>query len=121
MRTVAVLCLSLLLATPAAAQNYRRAGDTAAAPASKTLTITSPQKCYDQIGPAEAQDVRNNFERPYEECLRRLGEKLKRDQQAEADKAKATAEESSSPATTPHYYRVQKDKKDDAKKPAEKK
>lgn len=117
----AALCLLLLLAAvPVRAENYHRAGGEEAVEAapSNTLTITSTQKCYDQIGPVEAHDVRTHFERPYEECLRRLSEKMKREQQEKAEKAKAAAE-AEAPTPPSNYYRVQKPKKS-ADKPAEK-
>lgn len=75
-------------------------------PVSRSLVITPVDKCYEQIGAAAAHEVRTQFARPYEECMRRLDEKLKQEQveKAKADAAAAHVD----PPSPKNYYRVQK-------------
>ena len=86
------LCQTALYLPAQAQTNYYNAdqqpaasGSAAAenenAPPSHTVVVTSIQKCYAQLGHAEALDIERNFVKPYEECQRRLVIKLKKQQQ----------------------------------------
>lgn len=83
----------------------------------KTLTITSLQKCYDQISHEDALDIQRNYIKPWQECRRRLSLKLKNDA-----KSKKTEADTRPPATPRNFYRVQntprRDSSEEAKKPA---
>jgi hypothetical protein len=97
------------------------------APASHTVVVTSIEKCYVQLGPAETLDIEKNYTKPYEECQKRLALKLKAQQQLKAGQQKssnvAPATDATAPKTAPQnapapdasppdeglYYRVQKD------------
>jgi hypothetical protein len=132
---LAILCL---MAAPAWAQtgyyNDDQSGaaspDDAAASQSHTVIVTSIEKCYAQLGYAERMDIEQHFEKPYEECQRRLALKIKQQQQLKAGQVKNTNNAQgagaantndpppaknppeaapAAPANEGSYYRVQKD------------
>jgi hypothetical protein len=101
-------------AAPAAAQNnYYNPGDAVEkkqeAPAeageeSKTLTITSIQKCYDQLTRKDALDIQKNYIKPYQECQRRLELKIKKEQWL---KDKPATAQDPVPEKPENFFRVQ--------------
>ncbi len=73
----------LSLSSAAAGQdNYYNAGQLEAAEEgskAQSFTVTSIQKCYQQLSREEALEIQNNFIKPYKECHRRLAlQKLKK-------------------------------------------
>jgi hypothetical protein len=94
-----MIALCLLAATPAYAQGHYSIDPDAASPAaddaddnasaeerapppSHTIVVTSIEKCYAEIGHAEAMDIEQHYTAPYEECQRRLALKVRQQQTA---------------------------------------
>jgi hypothetical protein len=90
------LCACLFSSYPAAAEE-------SFSPA-RSATVTSVQKCLDQLDPADAADIRARYVHPYQECQKRLRLKLEHKKQAEA---KAAAETPVAP-TPRNFVRVKK-------------
>lgn len=58
-------------------------------PTSRTVTVTSVEKCYAQLPAEDVIDIKTNFVKPYEECQKRLMRKLKADRTLKAGEVKA--------------------------------
>jgi hypothetical protein len=86
----------------AVAAAAREAGAAAPAAASNSIVVTSLSTCLDKLDPADANEVRTRYVKPYAECQYRLREKLER--KAEAKK---TAQEAPVAASPRNYLRVQ--------------
>jgi len=48
-----------------------------AVPAAHNFVVTSIGKCYAQLGHDETMDIERHFDKPYQECQRRLALKIK--------------------------------------------
>lgn len=97
-RPVFLFCLSVLFtaAPPARAEEP--------ATVSQTRVITPVQECFDKMTPEEVMDIRNNFAKPYQECQRRLQDKLRQSAAPQDNAAAAPV------AQTPrNFVRVQQD------------
>ena len=108
-------CFFLHTPHPAFAQaNYYNADqddtDTAVTPGEEeapqptTLTVTSIEKCYKQIGREDALDIQRNFVKPYQECQRRLALKLKKATEKPVPETKKDAKPE--PEIPQGFYRV---------------
>lgn len=75
-------------------------------------TVTSLQKCLDQLGAKDAIDIQSNYMKPWQECQRRLEEKLEKEQAQKVQEAK----EATTPITPRNYIRIQQPKKAESEK-----
>ena len=120
----------LLAATPAFAQGYYNEDSAPAAPSansaipqaevptSHSFIVTSIEKCYAQLGHADALDIQQHFVKPYEECQRRLAIKTQQEHELKAGQQKnAKTPPAQNPDAPPAvqplsdqglYFRVQK-------------
>jgi hypothetical protein len=57
--------------------------------AANSFTVTSIQKCYAQLKHEDALEIQKNYIKPYEECQRRLAQKLKNEQEKKPGSAGA--------------------------------
>ena len=105
MKFLTVLLLLLLTVSPALA-----AEDEGPAYGMQSHSVTSAEECLKQLDPDEALDVRKNAAMPWQECQRRLQEKLKQEREKkQSEEAEAEREPTPPPAETPrNYIRVQK-------------
>jgi hypothetical protein len=97
------------------------------APTAHNFVVTSIEKCYAQLGHAEAMDIEQHFVKPYQECQRRLALKIKQQHEVKPGQQKTVTPQNGSsqnstmqsppdnPASAPApltdeglYYRVQK-------------
>jgi hypothetical protein len=75
-----------------------------AAPAAHSFVVTSIEKCYAQLGHTEAVDIEQHFDKPYEECQRRLALKIKQQHEIKPGQQKtvtATSPIGASPNAAP--------------------
>ena len=121
--------LCLLAAAPAFAQGYYNEDSAPAAasansaipqaevPTSHSFIVTSIEKCYKQLGHADALDIQQHFVKPYEECQRRLSIKTQQEHELKAGQQKKPPPAQNAPDNPPAvqplsdqglYFRVQK-------------
>jgi hypothetical protein len=77
--------------TPSVAEKADPAAEEAQegpAPKPKTFTVTSVQKCYEQLGKEDVADIRKNYTKQYQECQRRLAEQTRKKQTLKAGEKK---------------------------------
>ena len=68
----------------------------------QSLTVTSVEKCLEQLPPAEALEVRTRYVKPYEECRNRVGANARQEKTVTAEKQA----EALTPETPRNYIRV---------------
>lgn len=105
MKFPTALFFLLLTVSPALA-----AEDEGPAYGMQSHSVTSAEECLKQLDPDEAMDIRKNALMPWQECQRRLQEKLKQEKEKkQSEKAEAEKEPTPPAAETPrNYIRVQK-------------
>ncbi|MEZ0260270.1 MAG: hypothetical protein ACAH80_04630 [Alphaproteobacteria bacterium] len=83
-------------------QQQQQAPQQAQLPTMQSMSVTSIDKCLDQLSPAEALEVRTRYVRPYEECRNRVGANARKQKTVEAGKQA----EALTPETPRNYVRV---------------
>jgi len=68
----------------------------------QSLSVTSVEKCLEQLPPAEALEVRTRYVKPYEECRARVGANARQQKTVTAEKQA----EALTPETPRNYIRV---------------
>lgn len=77
----------------------------------QSLSVTSVEKCLEQLPPAEALEIRTRYVKPYEECRNRVGANARKEKTVEAGKQA----EALTPETPRNYIRVSVPKEEPAR------